>query len=51
MAATDGMEYSKLTDRDQGKADGFVSSLLEDDKYKGGRVIRREGNLIYCDFK
>lgn len=29
------MQYSRLDDRDQGKADGFVSSLLEDDKYKG----------------
>lgn len=28
------MQYNRLDDRDQGKADGFVSSLLTDDKYK-----------------
>lgn len=30
------LQYSRLDDRDQGKADGFVASLLEDDKYKKG---------------
>lgn len=29
------MQYNRLDDRDQGKVDGFVASLLEDDKYKG----------------
>ena len=28
------MEYSRLDDRDQGKVDGFVASLLQDDRYK-----------------
>lgn len=29
------MQYARLDDRDQGKSDGFIESLLQDDKYKG----------------
>ena len=28
------MDYLRLDDRDQGKADGFIASLLDNDKYK-----------------